>query len=123
MAAGLPVVANPVGINRRMVVHGRTGLLACSPAEWAEAIARLAADPPLRREMGAAGRRFVQRRYAAARWAPKFAAVVDAAARRGPGTAQATRIPAGWAVGPQEWLAGQGPSPVSCPAEGPLKTT
>ena len=45
MAAGLPVVANPVGMNRTMVVHGETGFLASTPQEWAAAITCLAADP------------------------------------------------------------------------------
>jgi glycosyltransferase involved in cell wall biosynthesis len=76
MAAGLPVVANPVGMNRRMVVHGQTGFLASTPQEWAEAIARLAADPQLRREMGAAGRRLVEQQYSVAGWGPRFAEVI-----------------------------------------------
>lgn len=82
MAAGLPVVANPVGENRRMVVHGRTGLLASTPQEWAEAIARLAADPQLRREMGAAGRRLVEQRYSVADWGPRFAEAIGNVACR-----------------------------------------
>ena len=76
MAAGLPVVANPVGMNRRMIVHGQTGFLASTPQEWAEAIARLAADPQLRREMGAAGRRLVEQQYSVAGWGPRFAEVI-----------------------------------------------
>ena len=31
MAAGLPVVANPVGVHREMIVHGETGFLADTP--------------------------------------------------------------------------------------------
>lgn len=85
MAAGLPVVANPVGMNRQMVLDGRTGLLASTPRQWAEAITRLAADPELRRRMGSAGRRLVQQRYSVAGWGPKFAKVVHAVASgRGP---------------------------------------
>ncbi len=80
MAAGLPVVANPVGMNRQMVLHGRTGLLASTPRQWAEAIARLAADPELRRKMGAAGRRLLQQQYSVACWGPRFADVVAAVA-------------------------------------------
>ena len=45
MAAGLPVVANPVGMNREMVLHGQTGFLAGTREEWAQAVAMLAADP------------------------------------------------------------------------------
>ncbi|OHB81064.1 MAG: hypothetical protein A2V98_23325 [Planctomycetes bacterium RBG_16_64_12] len=82
MAAGLPVVANPVGMNRRMVVHGRTGLLATTPAEWAAAIRRLGADPGLRRRMGAAGRRLVEDEFSVDCWGPRFAAVVAQVARK-----------------------------------------
>lgn len=77
MAAGLPVVANPVGMNRSMVHHGETGFLASTAAEWSEAIARLANDPKLRQKMGAAGRDFVQQHYSIQRWADDFSALVD----------------------------------------------
>jgi glycosyltransferase involved in cell wall biosynthesis len=72
MAAGLPVVANPVGANCEMVVPGETGYLARTPEEWAEAISRLAADPALRARLGAAGRRRVEEKYSVARWSGEF---------------------------------------------------
>jgi glycosyltransferase involved in cell wall biosynthesis len=58
MSAGLPVVASAVGGVAELVVDGKTGLLvAPGDAEaLAEALARLVADPALRRRMGAAGR-------------------------------------------------------------------
>jgi glycosyltransferase involved in cell wall biosynthesis len=72
MAAGLPVVANPVGVQAQMVRHGETGFLAETPAEWHQAIVRLAADASLRRSMGQAGRRALEAEYdvpvGAARW-------------------------------------------------------
>lgn len=72
MAAGLPVVANPVGVQAEMVRHGETGFLARTPAEWVEALRRLASDPELRRRLGAAGRRRVEAEFSveagAARW-------------------------------------------------------
>jgi glycosyltransferase involved in cell wall biosynthesis len=72
MAAGLPVVANPVGVQAEMVRHGENGFLAETEAEWHAAIRKLAADPWLRRRMGAAGRRLVEKAYdvpvGAARW-------------------------------------------------------
>ncbi len=80
MAAGLPVVANPVGMNREMVLHERTGLLASTPREWADAIRRLADDPDLRRRMGAAGRRVAEQQYSVEGWGPKLAELVYATA-------------------------------------------
>ncbi len=72
MAAGLPVVANPVGVQAEMVRHGENGLLARTPAEWVAALRQLAADADLRRRMGAAGRRLVETEFSvesgAARW-------------------------------------------------------
>lgn len=76
MAAGLPVVANPVGVQCEMVRHGETGYLAQTPAQWIEAVDRLAHDPDLRRRMGRAGRCRVESRYrveaGAARWLALF---------------------------------------------------
>ncbi len=63
MAAGLPVVANPVGVQKPMVRHGETGYLAESPAEWEQALRTLATDAPLRRRLGLAGRRLVESHY------------------------------------------------------------
>ncbi|MHC4399323.1 MAG: glycosyltransferase family 4 protein [Planctomycetota bacterium] len=82
MAAGLPVVANPVGMTSRLVVHGRTGFLAESPLEWAEGVRRLAEDPHLRKEMGDAGRRLVEERFSTTRWGPDLAAVIHRASFR-----------------------------------------
>ncbi|GAG46224.1 unnamed protein product, partial [marine sediment metagenome] len=76
MAAGLPVVANPIGVHCDMVVHGQTGMLASTPAEWANAIGQLAADPGLRQRMGYTGRQLVERQYSVQRWAPEFARLI-----------------------------------------------
>ncbi|MBL9122678.1 MAG: glycosyltransferase family 4 protein [Planctomycetaceae bacterium] len=76
LAAGLPVVANPVGIQADLVRPGVTGFLAETPAEWATAVATLAADPQLRRQMGAAGRALVEREYSERITARKFVDVV-----------------------------------------------
>ena len=66
MAAGLPVVANPVGVHAEMVRHGETGFLAETPAQWVDAVARLANDPDLRRRMGSMGRALLEVRYSVA---------------------------------------------------------
>jgi len=64
MAAGLPTVASPVGVNTEITVDGETGYFASTPAEWETRIERLLADAELRRRMGSAGRRRVEERYA-----------------------------------------------------------
>jgi glycosyltransferase involved in cell wall biosynthesis len=63
MAAGVPFVASPVGVNRYLAEESRAGLLAESPEAWKSAIRTLAVNPALRAELGSRGRRFV-RRYA-----------------------------------------------------------
>jgi glycosyltransferase involved in cell wall biosynthesis len=77
MAAGLPVIANPVGVQVEMVRHGETGFLAQTPAQWIEAVRRLAHDPELRRRMGRAGRRLVESRYSVAEGAARWATLLD----------------------------------------------
>jgi glycosyltransferase involved in cell wall biosynthesis len=63
MAAGLPVVCNPVGVHSTLVTHGETGYLAHTPQDWVEAVCRLAASATLRRRMGRAGRQRVESDY------------------------------------------------------------
>lgn len=54
-SAGLPVIASPVGAQGRLVQHGSTGLLATTPAEWAEGIRLLVTDTQLHRRFAHAG--------------------------------------------------------------------
>jgi glycosyltransferase involved in cell wall biosynthesis len=63
MAAGLPVVANPVGVHIEMVKPGETGLLAETAREWVQAIGYLAHDPALRQQMGQTARKRVESNY------------------------------------------------------------
>ena len=67
MAAGLPVIASPVGANAEIVREGETGLLATTPQQWIDAILNLAADAELRAIMGRAGRERVEREFSIAR--------------------------------------------------------
>lgn len=63
MAAGLPVISSPSGVNATIVVHGETGFLAGSDREWKEAVETLVKSSELRRSMGMAGRRRVVEHY------------------------------------------------------------
>ncbi len=65
-AAGLPVIANPVGVQTEMVRDRETGFLATTTEEWVAAVTRLAADADLRRQLGNAARRQVHDRYSVA---------------------------------------------------------
>jgi len=80
MAAGLPAVASPVGVNREIVRDGLNGFLAADPADWLDRLDRLLASPNLRREMGRAGRLTVEERFDLRRRAVDFAQALDAAA-------------------------------------------
>lgn len=63
MAAGLPVVANPVGVQASLVRHGETGFLVETLADWQAAIQQLIADPRLRERMGATARNLVEKDF------------------------------------------------------------
>src|SRR5262249_918684 len=82
-AAGLPVIANPVGVQSEFVRDGETGFLARATEEWVSAVRRLR-DSALRACMGNAGRRQVEARYsveAGARlWLEMLRSVVPRAA-------------------------------------------
>jgi glycosyltransferase involved in cell wall biosynthesis len=86
MAAGLPVVANAVGMQRDLVRHGVTGLLVHTPDEFVRAVQVLAGDADLRRRLGKAGRQRVERDFAvghgAGRWLVLFEKLFGAPARR-----------------------------------------
>jgi glycosyltransferase involved in cell wall biosynthesis len=82
MAAGIPVVASPVGANRDVVRHGVNGFLAATTEEWAQALHRLASDPGLRFHMGQEARRTVAEHYTIAQVSPRLASVLTEAARK-----------------------------------------
>ena len=60
-AAGLAVVASPVGTNAEHVRDEITGFLADSDNEWIARIAQLIENPQLRKTMGREGRDFARR--------------------------------------------------------------
>lgn len=63
MAAGLPVVSSPAGVNSEIVEHAVTGFLAEQPEQWQTAIGKLVQNPKLRQAMGDSGRKRVTERY------------------------------------------------------------
>jgi glycosyltransferase involved in cell wall biosynthesis len=77
MAAGLPVIASPVGANAEIVTP-ETGLLATTRQQWTDAIIRLASNINLRRSMGDAGRERVQKLYSLDRAVETWARLLSA---------------------------------------------
>jgi len=82
MACGLPVVASPVGINRTIVEHGVTGLLAADGAAWLAALRRLRDDLASRLRLGGAGRARALADYSLATVQPRLVDLLVSVARR-----------------------------------------
>ncbi len=81
MAAGLPVVASAVGINRRIVDHDVNGFLADSESEWTHALEFLRDNPEAGRQMGSAGRIKFESEFDLKVTAPQLLALLKQAAR------------------------------------------
>ncbi|HTK28823.1 MAG TPA: glycosyltransferase family 4 protein [Vicinamibacterales bacterium] len=62
-ALGVPIAAMETGGTADIVVHEETGLLARSPEELGDQVARLAGDPDLRARFGGAARQHVERTF------------------------------------------------------------
>jgi glycosyltransferase involved in cell wall biosynthesis len=76
MAAGIPVVADDVGVSATVIGHERGGLVARSDAEWTEHLSILAADPDLRARLGGGGRERVAEAFSVEAWAPTLAQIL-----------------------------------------------
>jgi glycosyltransferase involved in cell wall biosynthesis len=81
-AAGVPVVATPVGEIRDVIEDGRNGLLVepGDVAGLAQALQRLLDDPALRQSLGAAARADHAERYSLKAYLPRLAAIWKRAA-------------------------------------------
>ncbi len=63
MAAGLPVVASPVGMNVEILSMGDIGFASVTSGDWYEALSSLYHDRALARRYGANGRRIVEKQF------------------------------------------------------------
>lgn len=63
LALEIPAVASPVGVNKEIVLPGKTGLLASSEQEWTSSMSELVQNKNLRTEMGQEGRKLVKKHY------------------------------------------------------------
>jgi glycosyltransferase involved in cell wall biosynthesis len=91
MAAGLPLITNPVGVHRDIVLDGETGCLATTAEQWRDAVWSLCHDAEERRRVGRAGRRRLEAGYSvsvgAQRWVELLARLECAPAQRAGGAA------------------------------------
>jgi glycosyltransferase involved in cell wall biosynthesis len=79
MACGLPVVASPVGANKRIVEQGKTGFLAANNTAWVEALTLLSTDTVVRDTFGKAGRKKVEQEYSLQVAAPRLMEILNRA--------------------------------------------
>ena len=63
MAAGLPVISAPSGVNAEIIEDGVTGFLPRNDQEWYRAAKILAGNPGLREQIGESGRKRVRSEY------------------------------------------------------------
>lgn len=63
MAMQIPAVVSPVAINKVIVTDGENGFWCKRTEEWIERLSQLIEDSTLRKQMGAAGRLFVEQKF------------------------------------------------------------
>jgi glycosyltransferase involved in cell wall biosynthesis len=76
MAAGIPVVADDVGVSAQVVGHEKGGLIAGVTGGWTAHLAELADDADLRARLGGQGRARVAEGFSVVAWAPTLAEIL-----------------------------------------------
>lgn len=72
LSSGIPAIADPIGVNARIIENGVNGYLCSSKEEWAERIQQLMTHADLRRQMGARGRAKIVQEYSIQSQREKF---------------------------------------------------
>lgn len=63
MAVGIPAVASPVGVNKRIISDGTNGYLAMGKDEWVKKLEKLILNPDLRERFARNGRATVEKNF------------------------------------------------------------
>lgn len=66
MAAGIPTVMSPVGVNKEIIQDGENGFLADTTGEWVEKLSRLIESIELQKKFSINGRKTVVEKYSVA---------------------------------------------------------
>ena len=77
MALGIPTVATAVGANFRVIENGVSGFLVSTEDEWKQRLADLLRNPALRRSLGEASRKRVERLYSVRANEPVYLGILD----------------------------------------------
>ncbi|MEJ0034457.1 MAG: glycosyltransferase family 4 protein [Bacteroidota bacterium] len=80
MAMEIPTVVSPVGVNTKIVTNGVDGFICDTTAEWVTALEKLINDPVLRKQLGVAGRKKVERNYSVSSNTSNFLSLFDRSA-------------------------------------------
>jgi len=80
MALGIPAVCNPVGVNREIVQHGRSGCFADSPESWLRVLRELLDNQEERESLGRAGRERAEQAYSLTLGGPRMVAEIETVA-------------------------------------------
>ena len=83
MAAGVPVVVSPVGMNKEVLAKGDVGFAATRGDEWYEAIDAFYKDQNLQIRMGNTARKVVEEHFSAVSVADKLAEIFKGLVNRG----------------------------------------
>jgi glycosyltransferase involved in cell wall biosynthesis len=63
LALGIPAVASPVGVNKKIVDHGINGYLCRTDDEWVQYLSELLQDAEKRKAFGKNGRQKIEQAY------------------------------------------------------------
>jgi glycosyltransferase involved in cell wall biosynthesis len=63
LALGIPAVASPIGVNKKIIEQGTNGLLCRSDEEWIQALRMLITNTNLRVAMGKSGREKIEKQF------------------------------------------------------------
>jgi glycosyltransferase involved in cell wall biosynthesis len=77
MSLGIPAIASPVGVNKKIIEEGVNGLLCTTKEEWYNALAILIKSKNLRIQMGLAGRKKVETNFSLQANAGSFLALFN----------------------------------------------
>ena len=77
MAMGIPTIASNTGCNDRVIEKGISGFLVNTQEEWIEKLLLLIPNPPLRKQIGLAGRERVEKMFSITVNAPVYLSILN----------------------------------------------